>query len=194
MILNEDIHMFDIIVPEDNELELIKIAEKLGWKELCLAYDKPKDIDQFRKKTDMKLISGIISKQGSESKFKGKADLILSRTSDASTARSLAEQGLTNILFGLENSERPDFIHHRNSGLNHVICKLMVEKNISICFDFSEILKSNGKSRAVLLGRMRQNLKFAKKYNIEIIFASFAGSQFGIRSPETFISLKNILD
>ncbi|MFQ5474911.1 MAG: RNase P subunit p30 family protein [Candidatus Nanoarchaeia archaeon] len=168
--------MFDIVLPEDNELELIRMAERLGWKRLCLAYGKHKDISRFRQQTSIGLLSGIIGDSGS-------ADLIIAKTSDPDKTRSLAERSRINIITGLEASKKHDFMHHRNSGLNHVICRILAENDIVIAFDFSSILDSKGRQRAILLGRMKQNARFARKYKIGLIFASFASSPLGMRSP-----------
>ncbi|MBU0757191.1 MAG: hypothetical protein KKF44_03945 [Nanoarchaeota archaeon] len=185
--------MFDIVLPQNNELGIIKMAETLGWKELCLAYDRPTDIASFRRKTVIKLISGVVAEPGAEQRFVGKCDIILSKTFDASTVRTLCERGFAQIFFGLEQSPKPDFMHHRNSGLNHVICEIMKEKGISIALDFSSILNSGGKQRAVLLGRMKQNLVFAKKYALAVVIATFAKEPLEMRAPNTFTSFLNLL-
>jgi len=174
--------MFDIVFPNSNEQEFITMAEKLGINELCLTYDSPKDISGWQSKTSIKLFSGILVKPGSEQKFVGKADILIAKTSDPNTMRLLAETGHINIIYDLEQAERPDFIHHRNSGLNHIICKMIAEKNISIYFNFSSILDSSGKTRAIILGRMKQNLRFAKKYDIQFSASSFAAHPFDMRS------------
>lgn len=185
--------MFDIVLPKDNESELIRMAERLGWKELCLAYSQLRDISQFQKNTTLKLLSGIIVEPGKETKYKDKVDLLICRTSEAEKARLVAEQGIVDMITGLEGSPRPDFMHHRNSGLNHIICKLLRDKDVAIVFDFSSLLRADKRQRAVLFGRMKQNRYFARKYKINIFCVSFASTIFGMRSRKDFESFILIL-
>ena len=55
----------------------------------------------------------------------------------------------------------------RASGLNHILCKIARDKNKLIFIDFSELLKTKGKERAEILGRLKQNIMLLQKYNVK---------------------------
>lgn len=80
------------------------------------------------------------------------------------------------FVYGLELSSRQDYIHQRNSGLNHILAKQLKEKDIVVCFGLSYALEEN------VLGRMRQNVKLCRKYKVKMIYVSLACDEFGLRS------------
>jgi RNase P/RNase MRP subunit p30 len=82
-------------------------------------------------------------------------------------------------------------MHHRNSGLNHVLCKLARDKNISIGFSFFELFISNKKE--IILGRIIQNVRFLKKYRVECFISSFASEPYQMRSKEDFNSFSRFI-
>lgn len=82
-----------------------------------------------------------------------------------------------------------DFIHHFNSGLNHILCKIAKEKNIGL---ISTLNFSYGKKFYIPkeIGRINQNLKFARKYGIPSII------NFIVKFPtqiKTIVELKGIM-
>jgi hypothetical protein len=80
------------------------------------------------------------------------------------------------FVYGLELSQRKDFLHQRNSGLNHILAKQLHEKDIIVCFGLSYALDGT------ILGRMRQNVKLCRKYKVKMIYASLASDEYGLRS------------
>ena len=76
-----------------------------------------------------------------------------------------------------------DFIHYRNSGLNQVLCKLAKKNNITLGFNFNDILK--GKPN---MGRMMQNVRLCRKYKVRMVLASFASSIYEMRNPKDLMS------
>lgn len=86
------------------------------------------------------------------------------------------------ILVSPEKNRKEDFLHHRNSGLNHILCVLAKKNKIAIAFSFNEILMSNGVERAKIIGRMAQNIRLCRKYKVEMIIASFATNKYEMRS------------
>ncbi len=77
--------------------------------------------------------------------------------------RKILEMKNVNMLI-LYHKEKSDKLKQRDSGLNHILCKIAKEKNITIAIDFSEILGTQGRERAEVLARLIQNLKLIKKY------------------------------
>ncbi len=83
------------------------------------------------------------------------------------------------IVYGYEENSRKDFIHHRNSGINQIIAKILFEKKIAFGFSFAAVLKNS-----MVIGRMKQNVILCRKYNVEMILASFALKKNDVRTLE----------
>ena len=115
----------------------------------------------YKKKDNYKLGNIIISNKGERKNF---------------------ESNQIKMFFNLENKDERDFIHQRNSGLNHILAKIAHDKNKVIAFNFSTILNANAERRALLLGRMRQNVKLCRKYKVKMLLASFASEPYELRN------------
>ncbi len=85
------------------------------------------------------------------------------------------------LFFDLENKDERDFIHQRNSGLNHILAKIAHEENKIIAFNFSTVLNANSEKRAKTLGRMKQNVKLCRKYKVKMFIGSFAKNPYELR-------------
>ncbi len=173
--------MIDIVFPKDNETEFIKMAERLNMEGLCLVYSVPKDISQFQQNTKLKLSQGILCTIDNVKKYKGKYVTLLESPEDQTKLRHIIEKVKPDILFNLEFARRKDFMHHRASGLNHVLAKLARDNDVSIGFNFSKLLKANPQDRAVYMGRMMQNIRFAKKFGFNTVMASFTSEVYQMR-------------
>jgi RNase P/RNase MRP subunit p30 len=146
--------MIDYVYPDGNEEGFLNVNS-----DICFIYD---DYSKIKKK----------GKVGFHTRKKG-VDLVVLR------AKNVREQmSKANIIVGVEDVKAKDYMHHRNSGLNHVLCKIAKEKGIKIGFSFSDLLNADKKKRAILLGRMKQNVRLCRKYKVEMVFGSFA------RKPE----------
>ena len=180
--------MIDIVFPKDNEKEFITLAEKLNIERLCFAYDRMKDVSEFQAQTKLKLSSAVLCTQENIKKFKGKALTIMRSPEDQTKLRYIIEKLRPNMLFGLEFGAKKDFLHHRASGLNHVLATIAAKKNVAIGFDFSYILKARPWQRSVYLGRMMQNIRFARKFRFKTVIASFAGNPWHMRPEHDLVS------
>ena len=78
-----------------------------------------------------------------------------------------------------------DFIHHFNSGINHILCNFAKEKETGFIFSLNFIY-GNKTYIPKEIGRINQNLRFARKYNIDIYL------NFIIKYPNQIKSLKEI--
>ncbi len=165
-----------IVFPDKNEKKFIEMAVRLGIDGLVFVY-KMKDFVRKEFDSDVEVKFGIIAKSNEISKAKQKADLVLYECGE--DARHVIEKFKPDIVFNLENSSRKDFIHHRNSGMNHIIAKLMNEKKVKLGVSFSNLLLS--KKRDVLIGRIKQNIKLCKKYKVDVVISSFAKDVYGLR-------------
>ena len=120
-------------------------------------------------------------------------DLVVIQGGDEKVNRLAVESKKVDILLSPEINNKRDFLFFRNSGLNQVLCKLANKNKISIGFNFSDILNSNGKERSKILGRMTQNVKLCKKYKVNMVFSSFAKDKYDLRSKSILSSFSKIL-
>jgi len=77
------------------------------------------------------------------------------------------------MLLQPEAEKNKDFMHYRNSGLNHVLCKLSSANNTAIGFSYDAVKSTKSTKRADLLARMMQNTRLCRKYKTKIVLASF---------------------
>ncbi len=172
--------MIDIVFPQNNEEEFIKLAEELGYSGICFVYA----LNTFKKikaEAKLKIFTAIIADEKSTSRAKSVSDLVIVKSTDSD--RNLLESGRFDIIFGLETVAKKDYIHHRASGLNQVHCELLQKNSISVGISFNTILRSEGMLRSQILGRIMQNIMFARKYKFNVVMSSFAKSPFEMRSP-----------
>ncbi len=80
----------DIVKPENNEVELFRMAERLGIKALALYYDKHKALFDLQKETQLRLFTA----------GKSKSDIII---------KSMADQGNADIIIGPDHTQKHSF-------------------------------------------------------------------------------------
>ena len=98
------------------------------------------------------------------------------------------ENKKVDIITGLEKEKKADHMKFRNSGLNHVLCKLAKENGITIAFSFNDVLKSKNMLRGQVLGRMMQNVRLCRKYKVRMMVASFAENKYEMRNVKDLIA------
>ena len=168
-------YMIDIVFPKNNEQEFIDLASKLGFSSLVFVYDKPnfREISSKKVKIHYALLLPIAKLNIARSKK------LLAFYKGHSHAREAIERGF-DVVFAVEDDPRPDHLHFRNSGLNHVLCRFAHKNKVKIGFSFSDILNSN--NCHILLGRIMQNIRFCRKFKVPMLIASFAKTPFEMRS------------
>ncbi|MBI2128648.1 hypothetical protein HYU07_00265 [Candidatus Woesearchaeota archaeon] len=170
----------DFVFPSNNEKEFIEIAEKLDYDELYFTYKNQKDaanLEELQKNTKIKLNIALIQHSKRVKKEDGATILVKA----AEDNRYVLEKTKADIVFAFEETGRRDFIHHRDSGLNHILCAIAKEKGKTIGFSFTSILRSEGMLRAQIIGRMMQNIELCRKYKVSTMIASFAASPYEMR-------------
>jgi len=190
----------DLILPKNNEKEFIEIAGRLSIDGICFIYNfknkndffqNQEKINKLQEKTKLKLFTGLIADSKNISNAKKLAKLVIYKSTG--NDRHAIEKSKANIVFDLGTIAARDSMHHRNSGLNQVLCKLANKNNIMMGFSFSSILNTEGIIRSQILGRMMQNIKLCRKYKVKIIVASFAEKPYDMRPnhdlKSVFISL-----
>ena len=96
-----------------------------------------------------------------QARKQGKKAIIIGKSIDFN--RIILENKKTNMLI-LSHENKKDKLKQRDSGLNHVLCKLAKQNSITLAFDLNELKKQHEKkSKALILARMLQNIKLIKK-------------------------------
>ena len=179
----------DLVLPKNNEKEFIEIAGKLRIDGLCFVYSfktredflkKNEKIKKLQEKTKLRLFTGLIADPKNISNAKKLTKVVIYKSTG--NDRHAIEKSKANVVFGLETIATRDSMHHRNSGLNQVLCKLANKNNVIIGFSFSIILNTEGVARSQILGRLMQNIRLCRKYKIKTIIASFAEKPYDLRS------------
>lgn len=187
----------DIVIPQNNETEFAEVALKLGIKKLYFLYELNnfseekinKKIESIKEKYNLNFGTGIIVKNPDTSKIKINSKLIVAKSSD--NDRMMIESKKINLIYGFEELGKKDFMHQRASGLNHIMCELAKRNNTTIGFSYSSLF--NESSHALIIGRIRQNIKLCKKYKLKTAIGAFTENPLDMRSPYDIQSLFNIL-
>lgn len=173
--------MFDVLIPKNNEQELLEKAIKLKYKEIILLTDKI-DYKLSAPTNNIKIKTAFFLKNPADfHKARKKFDFIFSYPE-----RKFFEMKIDYVL-GLETSDKKDSFHYKQSPLNQVTAKLCYENNIKLAFDFSLV---NDK---IALGRMIQNSVLIRKYKLDFDCFSFASSPSEMHSKNEMKSLFGVL-
>ena len=133
----------------------------------------------------------VVTPLRSVPKIGNKEKLIVVQGGDDDINRIALSSKHVDILLDPHLGWRRDFMHQRNSGLNHVLCHLAKENNVAIGFSFSSVLHT--KDRAFVLGRIMQNIRLCRKYKLTIVIGSFAGDPWEIRSEKDLQAFFKVL-
>ncbi len=99
--------------------------------------------------------------------------------------RMVVERKRPDVCYGMELGKKRDFMHQRNSGINHTICEIARKKRIWFAIPLDEIISGN----KVVLGRVMQNIRLYRKYRNGVVAATFAKDPFMMRNPRDVKSL-----
>jgi len=182
--------MREIVIPEGNEEEFLKIGEKLGCKNMVFCY-KVKDskgleeienkIKALKGKTKIHLEIGLLAGKKDIFELKKLKKMTLVR-SEREDDRWMIEKARPSMIYGFELEKSKDGMHQRNSGLNEVYCKIMRENEVIYGINYSALFGMSSNSSALVKGRMMQNIRLARKYKIKVKIASFATNPYHMRS------------
>lgn len=193
---------YDLHVSAKDFEEKIELAEHLGWNGICLVEDFDSNFKSFsekiknvkeKSKIDILIGAKISTKIPNEIQRKSRAaleyaDLILVDGGDEDINRAASECWEVDILCHPEIIGK-DFMDQKNSGVDHIMARFMSERVIALEIDFSRILNSYGMLRSQMMGRMRQNVMLARKYEVPIVITSNAEDRWSLRAPRELISM-----
>ncbi len=185
----------DIVFPRDNERKLINMAVRLGYSTLYLIYDfkenfDKKKIEELSEDTDIKIKMGFKTDIKNIQKFKRFGFTVIEATDKS---RHIIEKCKPNLIYNLELIGKKDFIHHRNSGLNQVLCKLANKNKVIVGINFNNFLKETKLRKDIIIGRIQQNIKLCRKYKVKMLIASFATTPYEMRNPQDLLSFCVVL-
>ena len=166
--------MIDIVFPDKNEEEFVQMAKRLGISGLIFAYKNKAD---FYNGKEPNIANALLVEPKNIQKARA-----INAPAICLASREAIERG-ADIVYGFELQEAKEHTHYRASGLNQVLCKLATDKKARIGFSFSIISAYTGQKRAVLLGRLMQNIIFCRKYKTPMKIASFATEPYEMRAP-----------
>lgn len=95
---------------------------------------------------------------------------IIVRAIDFESNRKILEIKGVDVLLSPELHNRKDKLKERDSGMNEFLFKLARKNNIKIGIDMDEIRKLDKRNKAIVLSRVRLNIKLAKKANAILVF------------------------
>jgi len=188
----------DFVFPEDNEEELLEVAEKLGTKELCFVYiELPEDLmsrlSGFKSRHKTKLYFGNLLQSMGKKKKKISTDFVLAESNDPGETRKLLEQKKADIIYGMEFHSRKDYMHQLDSGLNHVLAKIAKENNVSFGFSLFRYNSLGRPQKVKVLARLLQNIRLYNKYKLRLKLFSGTGDAFGLAAETEIKAMLNVL-
>ena len=196
----------------DNDLALVKEANKFGWDYLNLNYshdyfDKAlqykddlieelskMDFNQTyrNKKTNFehaKISMGIniLNANSNEirkitRKYRNKSNYISCLGGDLKVNRSVCENYDVDVL------SRP-YYKRRDSGMNHVLAKEAKKHDVAIELCFRDILNNHLKYRANVISSFKEILMFHRKFKFPLILTTDSKSIYDIRSTRDIVAV-----
>ncbi len=158
---------------------------------------KLNDLKERKKQFDFTAVKVVLKKidnslVGSINNLKNDFDLVIGMGGLNKTNRFFLESTQVDFLMGPQNSlfkPKIDFIHHFNSGLNHVLCEYARSKGIGFVFSFN-FFRADKRYIAKEIGRINQNLRFARKFSIPS-YLNFVVSN--VADVKSLVELKGIM-
>lgn len=135
------------------------------------------------------------SSVGTINNLKREFDVVIGLGGLNKVNRFFLEQTKVDFLQDPHNSlffRKTDFIHHFNSGINHVLCNLAKENDIAFLISLNFL--ENKKHMYKDFGRINQNLKFARKYEIPTYINFEINNLNQIKSKEQIMSTISLFD
>ena len=189
----------------DNDLALIKEANKFGWDYLNLNYSHDNfekaleykddlteellavDFNQTyrNKKTnfehaEISMGINILNANSNEirkiiNKYRNKSNYISCLGGDLKVNRSVCENRRIDVL------SRP-YYKRKDSGMNHVLAKEAKKNNVAIELCFRDILNNRLKYRARVISSFKEIMMFHRKFKFPLILTTDSKSIYHVRS------------
>ena len=195
----------------DNDLALVKEANKFGWDYLNLNYShddfekaieyKEDLIDELssvdfnetyrNKKTnfehaELSMGINILNANSNEirkiiNKYRNKSNYISCLGGDLKINRAVCENHRIDVL------SRP-YYKRRDSGMNHVLAKEAKRNNVAIELCFRDILNNHLRYRANVISSFKEILMFHRKFKFPLILTTDSKSIYHVRSTRDIVA------
>lgn len=177
---------YDLMVHLPEEMDSLArfthAAKEFGYSGIAALDLKKNGTDMNQLPEDFSLysaieVSGKPSKLRDEiKKYKDTGDILIARGRDEEIARTAAETERLDILL-------------QPVKFNDVLGKIAYDNSIALGFDIGSIIHTRGDDRVRELRIMRTNLKYARKYDIQMVLTCEPYSTYDLRSPREIASL-----
>jgi len=175
----------------ENIEETVKLAKSLGWNGLgiIMPWKSYKEFDLEKLKAnnmDMVIGAEIDAKKVSEMRrivgsMRRRAELLVVNSNDLDMSRAALELPEVDILVS------PAY------DMNHVLARLAAKNNVSLCFDFRDLLHSHKKARAGVVSRITEAARIIRKYRAPFIISSGAQSPWDLRPTQELTAFGKVL-
>ncbi len=187
------------ILPKE---EVIETLEDFGFKGACIFYDSKKYLEnnliekfnELNESTNLNLYHGIVIDETNPQFLRKevqrhykKVDLIMANGGDSKINRIICETPQIDII-------NHPYLNKRNSGINHILAKLLKENNISVNINMRDILEHRGFFRARTLTQINQLIMLQRKYDFRCVLSSGSRSFYDVKSPKSMILLSQLMD
>lgn len=182
--------------PEVDLEGMTKMLAALGWSGACFVCRSFEAISELRKKLagsgiDVSLGYKIETDKPNNipkiaRKIRKKVELVLVHGGNLEINRKACDTPEVDILTHPE-------MGRNDPGLDYVMAKLAKENNVSIEFNFRNLLFSYKKSRSSTFSSMLENAKLIRKYRAPFVLSSGAIEPYDLRSPSELISFGKLL-
>lgn len=180
----------DFAIPNTNEKALLARAKELG-SELTFLYEA-KTKKELPKGGGVLIRAEKISDLKRAGTFPSKT-LVIVAAEDAEIVRLACSNRAVSYVTHCAAATGRDHTHYRRGNVNQVTAKLAAENKVGYIVDFSHILELEARSRELLIGRIKQNIKVFKKYKVKVEIASFARNEYELRNPKDLEAFGRIL-
>ena len=123
----------------------------------------------------------------------GKKDILVREGGSEDQNRAYVSDRNIAILMNPEAKSQIDKMHSRRSGLNQVLAKLAKENDVAIGFGFRSLLYVDSVTRAMILGRMKQNVKICQKSGTKMIVCSYASDLKELRGAKDLVAFARVI-
>jgi hypothetical protein len=173
---------FDVVIPNDNEEELIAQALLLGYKEIVFLTNNINYIKPLTDKLCLKT-AYMLNDTSDISRLKKRFDYTF-----ANAERKYFESKV-DFIVGVESSDRKDSFHYKATSLNQVHAELAKKNEITLVFNFGRLVDDPLSTK----GKMSQNALLIKKYKLKHAAFSLATKPSMMRSHNVLRSLEKLL-
>lgn len=188
---------FDLLIPKNNEKELLLRAKELGWEKVIFLkeFKSKEEVNQYRETwKDVGLLVKVTSRKDLYiiDKLRNSVDVVVA-VSDGSEEvnRIIVEAKKIDYVFGLETASGRDHTHYRRGGVNQVVARFMHENGQKYGMSFSRYLDEE--KRALLFGRWKFNAKILKKFKVPVEVFSFTSNVWEVRSADALLAIERLV-